>query len=71
MIKTLRLVYDEEIFVVLSFILYGLEHWQSDAKFSAVIFQTAFETAAEPPEGSVIEIEPVLAERSRIHPFPA
>ena len=31
----------------------------------------AFETAAEPSERSVVEIEPALAERGRIHPFPA
>jgi hypothetical protein len=48
-----------------------LERWQSYEEFSVAILLDAFESAAEPPERSVVEIEPALAERGRIHPFPA
>ena len=48
-----------------------LERWQSYEEFSVAIVLDAFEAPAEPPERSVVEIEPALAERSRIHPFAA
>ncbi len=48
-----------------------LERWQSYNEFSAANLLTAFETAAEPSERSVIEIEPELAKSSRINLLPA
>src|SRR4029077_15019957 len=50
---------------------YCLERRQSYDKFSVAILLAAFETAAEPPEGSVIETEPALAKSSRINPLTA
>jgi hypothetical protein len=44
---------------------------QSDDEIRATLVWDAFEAAAEPSEGSVVKIEPALAERSRIHPFAA
>jgi hypothetical protein len=50
---------------------YCLERWQSYDELSVAILLAAFETAAEPSERSVIEIEPALAKSSRINPLPA
>ena len=47
------------------------ERRQSDDEFRAPLVLDGFEAAAEPSEGSVVKIEPALAERSRIHPFAA
>ena len=47
------------------------ERRQSDEEIRVTLMLDAFEAAAEPAEGSVVEIEPARAERSRIHPFAA
>ena len=47
------------------------ERRQFDDEIRAPLVLDAFEAAAEPSEGSVVKIEPALAERSRIHPFVA
>ena len=51
--------------------LHCLERRQSYEEFSVASLLAAFEAAAEPPERSVVEIEPALVKRSRINPFPA
>lgn len=47
------------------------ERRQFDDEIRAPLVLDAFEAAAEPAEGSVVEIEPARAERSSIHPFAA
>jgi hypothetical protein len=39
-----------------------IKRWESDNKISVARVFDASETAAEPPEGSVVEIEPALVE---------
>ena len=51
--------------------LHCLERRQSYEEFSVASLLAAFEAATEPPERSVIEIEPALAKSSRINPLTA
>src|SRR5262245_58823888 len=54
-----------------SCISHCMKRWHFYNKLKVGVALTAFETTAEPPECSVVEIEPALAERSRIDPFQA
>jgi hypothetical protein len=47
-----------------------LKRWQPNDKLGAGVVSVAFETAAQPAERSSVEVEPALAERSRINLFP-
>ena len=47
------------------------ESRQANHKFRMAVLFALLETSSKPPEGSIVEIEPALTERSRIHPFAA
>ena len=47
------------------------ESRQANSEFRMAVLFALLETPSKPPEGSVVEIEPALAEPSRIHPFAA